>query len=446
MKVKLFFSIAVLLFTNSLFCQKRIHYKDVQVYNNGDVIASVFAQNIGGRTKFMVPYGARWQMSNVSDDKKSFSIKYKYIPNGYYRKEIPSSVTVKLIFDQYTEMEHFYEMQSTGTAGENWRVIFTNIPLESENVKIDILGWEYFIGDLPLAEKARKERDIKVKNLIAEGNKFEKKKDYKNAIISYTDAIKLDDSKLKFLSPKVSFGFFNLAEKDFDNKNYESAIENYVLCINADNSYQTKISNNYAEALFQTANNYYKNSEYTLASDMFKNAIKIDNSIKAKVDSHFQSIRINKYSNMAFSSIPGLFQIYRGNTTIGKISQIFNGKITEDNLQATKGLLMFGSFTVFSFVSYSAYSLADDYYKLYGEAITETDASNYFDQTISSQNTGHTFFTLSIATVMWSIYDSNKWVKWHNEKFTLLNNEKLSTIILPRLKKDQLLLSLVFEF
>jgi len=298
---------------------------------------------------FMVPYGARWQMSNVSNDKKTFSIKYKHIPYGYYRREIPSSVTVKLIFDRYTEMEHLYNMQSTGTAGENWKVIFTNIPFESENVVIDILGWEYSIGDLPLAEKARKGRDIKVKNLIAEGNKFEKQKDYKNAIISYTDAIKLDDSKHKALSPKVSSGFFILAEKDFENKNYESAIENYELSINAQSSNLPKISQNYAESLFQTANNYYEKSKYSLASDMFNKAIKIDNSIRVKVDSHFKSIRINQFSNVAVSTLPGILQIYRGNTTTGKIFQIFNGKITEDNLQVTKGLIMFGSFTIFSF-------------------------------------------------------------------------------------------------
>jgi len=336
-------------------------------------------------------------------------------------------------------------MQSTGTAGENWKVIFTNIPFESENVVIDILGWEYSIGDLPLAEKARKGRDIKVKNLIAEGNKFEKQKDYKNAIISYTDAIKLDDSKHKALSPKVSSGFFILAEKDFENKNYESAIENYELSINAQSSNLPKISQNYAESLFQTANNYYEKSKYSLASDMFNKAIKIDNSIRVKVDSHFKSIRINQFSNVAVSTLPGILQIYRGNTTTGKIFQIFNGKITEDNLQVTKGLIMFGSFTIFSFVSYSAYNIAADYYKQYEDSMTETDAVNFFDQTISSQNTGHTFMALTIASILWSIYDSNKWVKWHNEKFTL-NSEKFSTVVLPRINEDQLLLSLVFEF
>jgi len=445
MKVKIFFSISTLLLVNTLFCQIRIHYNEVNVYNNGDIIASVSAQNVGSRTQFMVPYGARWQMSNVSNDKKTFSIKYKHIPYGYYRREIPSSVTVKLIFDRYTEMEHLYNMQSTGTAGENWKVIFTNIPFESENVVIDILGWEYSIGDLPLAEKARKGRDIKVKNLIAEGNKFEKQKDYKNAIISYTDAIKLDDSKHKALSPKVSSGFFILAEKDFENKNYESAIENYELSINAQSSNLPKISQNYAESLFQTANNYYEKSKYSLASDMFNKAIKIDNSIRVKVDSHFKSIRINQFSNVAVSTLPGILQIYRGNTTTGKIFQIFNGKITEDNLQVTKGLIMFGSFTIFSFVSYSAYNIAADYYKQYEDSMTETDAVNFFDQTISSQNTGHTFMALTIASILWSIYDSNKWVKWHNEKFTL-NSEKFSTVVLPRINEDQLLLSLVFEF
>jgi len=51
----------------------------------------------------------------------------------------------------------------------------------------------------------------------------------------------------------------------------------------------------------------------------------------------------------------------------------------------------------FHFVSYSAYNIAADYYKQYEDSMTETDAVNFFDQTISSQNTGHTFMALTIS-------------------------------------------------
>ncbi|MBC8552285.1 MAG: tetratricopeptide repeat protein [Candidatus Brocadiales bacterium] len=445
MKAKILFLILTFLMVNSSLCQIRVHYKDVQVNKNGDIIATVIAQNIGSRTHFIVRYGARWQMTRLDDKDKEFSIKYKHIPSGRDYKEIPSSVTVKSIYGQYMEMEHSYEMPSTGTSGETWRVMFTNIPLEAENVKIDILGWEYSIGDLSLADKARYQRDEKVNNLIAEGNKFQNRNDYKDAIVSYTEAIKLDNSKYKELSPKVSLGFFNLAEIDFENNEYESAIENYELCLNADKSRRAEISANYAEALFQEADSYYSQSDYVLASDVFAKAINIDNSIKDKVDSRFNSIRMSQLPNVALSSLPGIMQLYRSKNTSEKVSQVFSGSFSPDNLDVLNGLIMIGSFSVCSVISYSSYNNADDYYDKYLSATSEQDAGDYYEQTISAQKTALIASTISIGAVLWSIYDSYKWVNWHNYMFTL-NNKKYSAAILPIVTQDRVAVNFALEF
>jgi len=445
MKTKLFFPILILLLANSALGDIRIQFEDVKTYRNGDIIVSAIAQNIGSRAYFFVPYGGRWQMVNVDDDQKSISVSYKHIPTGRTIKEIPSSVTIETIFDTYLEMDHQHEMPSTGTGGQVWKIIFTNISQEAENVKIDILGWEYMIGDLSKAKSARKERSVKIQTLIADGNKFQSEKSYEGVIKSFKQVIQLDNSYYNELSPKISICYLELGDVSYDNEAWASAIENYELCMKADYSNRKTIARNHGEATFQLAKDYYKDSDFLIASELFDKALDIDPDIEEEIHSLYNLIRINRISNIVFSSLPGVIQLYRTKDTAKMISEIFSGNLTQENTEAFKGLVMLGSFTVFSTISYFANNRAEAFYLDYSNATTRLDAEDYWEQTRSSQKTARNASVLAITSIAWSIYDSDNWVKSHNKTFSLKKRD-YSVNMLPMINGDQVLINLTMNF
>ncbi len=445
MRAKILYPILILLFANSAQSEIRIHFEDVRTFRNGDIIVSVAAQNVGSRDFFFVPYGDRWQMIRIDDDEKSFSVRYNYIPTGRANKEIPSSVTIKTIFDSYIEMEHQYEMPSTGTSGQYWKIIFTNIPQEAENVTIDILGWEYVIGDLAHAKRAREERDIRIQTLITDGSNFLSEKSYEGVIKSFKQVIQLDNSYYNELSPKISLSYLELGETSFNNGDWASAIDNYELCIKADYTNRKTIARNHGQAMFQLAKENYQDSEFSIASDMFDKALGIDPAIEEEISSYFNSIHINRISNTALSVFPGIIQLYRTKDTAKKVSEIFGGDLTQDNTEAFKGLVMLGSFTFFSTISYVANNNADAFYTDYTNATSQLDAVNFWEQTQSSQKTARFTAAMSIASIAWSIYDSDNWVKSHNKTFSLKNGE-FSVNMLPVIYEDKIVINLAMNF
>ena len=144
-----------LLFLFQAFGQIKLTWESVDIVDETTISVKVFAQNLGQRTALWNKY------ANAPDDEReelNFHVEYDFIPNGKHIVLPPSSITIKTIFGGSVAMETpVYYFDPTGTnSGERWEIIFYQLPRESGNVMVKILGEKRLVGDMPLADKARK--------------------------------------------------------------------------------------------------------------------------------------------------------------------------------------------------------------------------------------------------------------------------------------------------
>ena len=144
----------LLIFTNS-FGQIKLTWENIDVIDETTISVKVFAQNLGSRTALWNKYGNTYY---AGKEELNFHVEYDYIPTGMHIVLPPSSITIKTIFGGSISMETpVYYFESTGTeSGERWEIVFHQLPRESGNVIVKILGEKRVIGDMLLAEKARK--------------------------------------------------------------------------------------------------------------------------------------------------------------------------------------------------------------------------------------------------------------------------------------------------
>lgn len=146
--------LGILIFTNS-FGQIKLTWENIDVIDETTISVKVFAQNLGSRTTLWNKYGNTYY---DGQEELNFHVEYDYIPTGLHITLPPSSITIKTIFGGSISMETpVYYFESTGTeSGQRWEIIFHQLPRESGNVIVKILGEKRVVGDMPLAEKARK--------------------------------------------------------------------------------------------------------------------------------------------------------------------------------------------------------------------------------------------------------------------------------------------------
>lgn len=144
-----------LLFFIQAFGQIKLTWESVDIIDETTISVKVFAQNLGQRTALWNKY------ANAPDDGReelNFHVEYDFIPFGKHIVLPPSSITIKTILGGSVAMETpVYYFDPTGTnSGERWEIIFYQLPRESGNVMVKILGEKRLVGDMPLADKARK--------------------------------------------------------------------------------------------------------------------------------------------------------------------------------------------------------------------------------------------------------------------------------------------------
>lgn len=179
-----------LIFTNS-FGQIKLTWESIDIIDETTISVKVFAQNLGQRT-------ALWNKSGNAYydglEELNFHVEYDYIPLGTHIVLPPSSITIKTIFGGFISMETpVYYFESTGTeSGERWEIVFHQLPRESGNVIVKILGEKRVVGDMLLAAKARK---AKMDKFFTEKdtNIFDYKefypKDYKSIQVNLENAL-----------------------------------------------------------------------------------------------------------------------------------------------------------------------------------------------------------------------------------------------------------------
>lgn len=144
---------ALLIFSN-LFGQIKVTWESIKTINPTTISVKVFVQNFGQRVALWNKYGEAYYNGQ---EELNFSVEYDDIQTGKHIVLPPASITIKTIFGGSIAMTTpVYYFDPTGTdSGERWEIIYI-LPEESDNVVVKVLGEKKFIGDMPLAEEARK--------------------------------------------------------------------------------------------------------------------------------------------------------------------------------------------------------------------------------------------------------------------------------------------------
>lgn len=139
------------------FGQIKIDFESIDIIDKTTISVKVFAQNLGARTSL---WNVNINTNYQNETRLNFSVEYDYIPTGKHIVLPPSSITIKTIYGGAISMDSpYYQFDSTGSEnGERWEIIFHQLPRKSGNVIVKILGERRIIGDMPLAEEARKEK------------------------------------------------------------------------------------------------------------------------------------------------------------------------------------------------------------------------------------------------------------------------------------------------
>lgn len=145
-----------LLLTNTSKAQLKIKWEDVNVINDQTIIVEVFAQNYGRGYEFFNTYGY-----NGNKDLANIFIEYDLLRENRRIKLLPSSITIKTIFDSSIEMSTpTYYFGSTGSeSGEKWEIIY-NLPYESANIILTTLGSKKIIEDFQQGKELKKKLKV----------------------------------------------------------------------------------------------------------------------------------------------------------------------------------------------------------------------------------------------------------------------------------------------
>jgi len=113
--MKFFTLFLLLIFYTSINAQFKITFDDYDIDREGNIVVTVFAQNLGNSQEIWAVYGYNFY-DRFIEMQDNFFLQYEDILNdSKIRKRIPSSIVIKTIFGNYIAMETpTYYFSSTG--------------------------------------------------------------------------------------------------------------------------------------------------------------------------------------------------------------------------------------------------------------------------------------------------------------------------------------------
>lgn len=419
----------------TLSAQIRFKVKDIRRIYEGNnyfsVNLNIFVWNLGSKTQInslLQGLVEEWRFRGVStsyyEEISDFYIIYKNPNSGALTPKIfPASITIKTIFDNYIPMDSpQYELPSTGAdSGQEWNILYTNLPKGAFDIHTKILGEVKQIADLPGVEEKRKEIAEKNKKLLEEAERLFDQSDYKKSIAKYTYLFFVDpDSKIKH-SHKVAEAYYQVATKLESTGKYSLAIENFDKAVEYNKGLIMSITPLKADCYLRIAEDNLNREKYDEASQNFRTAYNYDNSL--------EKIIYNRTSIFKKSPLTSFYSIIPG------LGQIINGK-------TTKGIIHLGTFSLISYLGISTRAKANEIYDDYKLATNAYMAETLYKDADDKLKQSDIYFGVSMAVIIYSIIDNYTDVLSFNNLFELTGMDSKNNLNY----RDYTLLNIKLDF
>ena len=395
----------LLVFYSSLKAQFKITFDDYDVDREGNIVVTVFAQNLGNSQKIYAVYGYDFY-DRLIEMQGNFFLQYEDILNdSKIRKRIPSSIVIKTIFGNYIAMETpTYYFSSTGlSSGQEWKITFTNIPQDAGSVSIIVLGSSIDLGDMPKADELRKRKDALLSDAINTAIEKSKTNQWNEAANYWEDAINLKSNIVNKHSETISISFCEKAKILFTLNNLSNAINYFEKAKIINESVFNKYRDDYSDLQFKYGTELLNNSNISNGVESLKYSYILSNRNRDKVENKFNEMKQSHFSSSFLSIIPGLSQF-----------------VIQKN--STKSLVLFGAFTVSSLLTISNKIKADNYYDNYLRATTPQEAESQYYLADKQIKETALYFSLAVGTIIYSILDQYINTSDYNSMFEIDRN------------------------
>jgi len=396
----LFFLVSI-----NLFAQFKITFTDHLITNDGNIILTVFAQNLGNDQEIWAVYGPNFY-DRFKEMQSNFFLSYADIMNdNRTRERIPSSIIIKTIFDTYISMESpTYYFSSTGLgSGQEWKITFTNIPADAGNVRIVILGSELVIGDMPNAEALRKRKEKILSDALEKALETSNNKKWGEAATNWENVIRLNSNVVNRYSDEISSSFCEKAKLLFKQNSFSEAINYFEKAKEFDQSIFEKYKDDYADLQYIYGEQKLNNSEIDAGVKSLKYSYSLSTVYQTRIENKLNEMKRSQFTSISLSLIPGLSQLVLQKNT-------------------TKSLLLFGAFGVSSILTLSNKIKADNYYDEYLKATTPQDAKAKYELADQQIKEAGLYLGIVIATVVYSIVDQYANTSSYNSLFEITPN------------------------
>ena len=389
----------------NLSAQFKITFTDHSITDDGDIILTVFAQNLGNNQEIWAVYGQNFY-DRFEEMQTNYYLSYIDIMNdNKIRERIPSSIVIKTIFNTYISMSTptYYFGSTGGNAGEEWVITFMDIPEDAGSVTVEILGSEFNVGDMPKADETRKRKEKLLSDAIDRALETSNAKRWNEAASNWENAMQLNFNIIHKYSDKITTSFLEKGKLLFKQNNFPAAINYFEKGKEID------------KRVFENYSDEYSNLQYTYGEKLL-NASEINDGVKSlkysyslstinrtKIETKLDEMKRSQFTSISLSLIPGLSQlVFQKNTT--------------------KSLLLFGAFGVSSVLTLTNKIKADNYYDDYLKATTPQDAKAKYELADQQIKKAGLYLGLVIATVVYSIVDQYVETSSYNSLFEITPN------------------------
>ncbi|MEP0860358.1 MAG: hypothetical protein HRF52_02840 [Ignavibacterium sp.] len=403
--MKFFTLFLLLIFYTSINAQFKITFDDYDIDREGNIVVTVFAQNLGNSQEIWAVYGYNFY-DRFIEMQDNFFLQYEDILNdSKIRKRIPSSIVIKTIFGNYIAMETpTYYFSSTGlSSGQEWKITFTNIPQDAGSVSIIVLGSSIDLGDMPKAAELRKRKDALLSDAINTAIEKSKTNQWNEAANYWEDAINLKSNIVNKYSETISISFCEKAKILFTQNNLSNAINYFEKAKSINESVFNKYRDDYSDLQFKYGVELLNNSNISNGVESLKYSYILSNRNRDKVENKFNEMKQSHFSSSFLSIIPGLSQL-----------------VIQKN--STKSLVLFGAFTVSSLLTISNKIKADNYYDDYLRATTPQEAESQYYLADKQIKETALYFSLAVGTIIYSIIDQYINTSDYNSMFEIDKN------------------------
>lgn len=403
--MKFFTLFLLLIFYTSINAQFKITFDDYDIDREGNIVVTVFAQNLGNSQEIWAVYGYNFY-DRFIEMQDNFFLQYEDILyDSKIRKRIPSSIVIKTIFGNYIAMETpTYYFSSTGlSSGQEWKITFTNIPQDAGSVSIIVLGSSIDLGDMPKADELRKRKDALLSEAINTAIEKSKTNQWNEAANYWEDAINLKSNIVNKHSETISISFCEKAKILFTQNNLSNAINYFEKAKRINESVFNKYRDDYSDLQFKYGAELLNNSNISNGVESLKYSYILSNRNRDKVENKFNEMKQSHFSSSFLSIIPGLSQL-----------------LIQKN--STKSLVLFGAFTVSSLLTISNKIKADNYYNDYLKASTPQQAESQYYLADKQIKETAIYFSLAVGTIIYSILDQYINTSNYNSMFEIDKN------------------------